>query len=64
MVRQTADVLRRFGALEENDYVKAQAAGRDGNLIRCRGPLVSRRRGAAARGGGNARRPGDRARRR
>jgi hypothetical protein len=33
MVRQTADVLRRFGALEENDYVKAQAAGRDGNLI-------------------------------
>jgi hypothetical protein len=33
MVRQTADVLRRFGALEESDYVKAQAAGRDMNLI-------------------------------
>ena len=32
MVRQTADVLRRFGALEEPDYVKAQAAGRDMNL--------------------------------
>jgi formate dehydrogenase maturation protein FdhE len=32
MVRQTADVLRRFGALEESDYVKAQAAGRDMNL--------------------------------
>ena len=32
MVRQTADVLRRFGALEEGDYVKAQAAGRDMNL--------------------------------
>ena len=33
MVRQIADVLRRFGALEENDYVKAQAAGRDMNLV-------------------------------
>src|SRR5689334_11757814 len=33
MVRQTADVLRRFGALEEADYVKAQAAGRDRTLI-------------------------------
>ena len=32
MVRQTADVLRRFGALEERDYAKAQAAGRDMNL--------------------------------
>jgi hypothetical protein len=32
MVRQTADVLRRFGALEETDYAKAQAAGRDMNL--------------------------------
>jgi hypothetical protein len=32
MVRQTADVLRRFGALEESDYAKAQAAGRDMNL--------------------------------
>jgi len=32
MVRQIADVLRRFGALEDTDYVKAQAAGRDMNL--------------------------------
>jgi hypothetical protein len=32
MVRQTADVLRRFGALEESDYIKAQAAGRDMKL--------------------------------
>jgi hypothetical protein len=32
MVRQTADVLRRCGALEESDYAKAQAAGRDMNL--------------------------------
>lgn len=32
MVRQTADVLRRFGALEERDHAKAQAAGRDMNL--------------------------------
>jgi len=32
MVRQIADVLRRFGALEESDYAKAQAAGRDMNL--------------------------------
>jgi formate dehydrogenase maturation protein FdhE len=32
MVRQTADVLRRFGALEESDYAKAQAAGRDMKL--------------------------------
>lgn len=32
MVRQTADVLRRFGALEESDYARAQAAGRDMNL--------------------------------
>ena len=32
MVRQIADVLRRYGALEESDYAKAQAAGRDMNL--------------------------------
>src|SRR5689334_17959594 len=32
MVRQIADVLRRFGALEEDDYTKAQAAGRDMSL--------------------------------
>ena len=33
MVRQTADVLRRFGALEDADHVKAQAVGRDMHLL-------------------------------
>ena len=33
MVRQTADVLRRYGALEEVDYRKIQSLGRDMRLI-------------------------------
>jgi hypothetical protein len=33
MVRQTADVLRRFGALEPPDYEKAQTLGRDMSLL-------------------------------
>jgi hypothetical protein len=33
MVRQTADVLRRFGALDEADYQKVQAIGRDMKLL-------------------------------
>jgi hypothetical protein len=33
MVRQTADVLRRFGALEDDDYQKVQAIGRDMKLL-------------------------------
>ena len=33
MVRQTADVLRRYGALEEGDYRKIQSLGRDMQLI-------------------------------
>ena len=33
MVRQTADVLRRFGALEPPDYEKAQTLGRDMQLL-------------------------------
>jgi hypothetical protein len=33
MVRQTADVLRRFGALDETDYQKVQAIGRDMKLL-------------------------------
>jgi hypothetical protein len=33
MVRQTADVLRRFGALEQSDYDKAQTLGRDMQLL-------------------------------
>lgn len=33
LVRQTADVLRRFGALEDADYQLAQTIGRDMNLL-------------------------------
>jgi hypothetical protein len=33
MVRQTADVLRRFGALEQPDFEKAQSLGRDMKLL-------------------------------
>ncbi len=33
MVRQIADVLRRYGALEEVDYQKVQALGRDMKLL-------------------------------
>jgi hypothetical protein len=33
MVRQTADVLRRHGAIEDADYEKVQAIGRDMKLI-------------------------------
>jgi hypothetical protein len=33
IVRQTADVLRRYGALEELDYQKVQALGRDMKLL-------------------------------
>ena len=33
MVRQTADVLRRHGALDESDYQRVQALGRDMTLL-------------------------------
>jgi hypothetical protein len=33
MVRQTADVLRRYGALDQPDYDEAQALGRDMQLL-------------------------------
>jgi len=33
MVRQTADVLRRFGAIEPSDHDKAQSLGRDAHLL-------------------------------
>ena len=33
MVRQTADVLRRFGALDDEDYQTVQAVGRDMKLL-------------------------------
>src|SRR5688572_504099 len=32
VVRQMADILRRFGALEEKEYQQAQALGRDASL--------------------------------
>jgi hypothetical protein len=32
-VRQTADILRRFGALDEADYQKIQVLGRDESLV-------------------------------
>ena len=46
MVRQTADVLRRFGALEQPDYDKAQTLGRDMQLLEAVGRWY---RGAAER---------------
>src|SRR6185503_386801 len=46
MVRQTADVLRRFGALEQADYDKAQSMGRDMQLLATVGNWY---RGAAER---------------
>jgi FdhE protein len=33
MVRQTADVLRRFGALDQSDYARVQTLGRDMQLV-------------------------------
>jgi FdhE protein len=33
MVRQTADVLRRYGSLEESDFQKVQTLGRDMTLV-------------------------------
>src|SRR5688500_5293188 len=33
MVRQTADVLKRHGAIEESDYHKVQTLGRDMQLV-------------------------------
>jgi FdhE protein len=33
MVRQTADILRRFGAIDANDYHEVQALGRDMKLL-------------------------------
>ena len=37
LVRQTADVLRRYGALEEGDYRKVQSLGRDMQLLEVTG---------------------------
>jgi hypothetical protein len=46
-VRQTADVLRRFGALEEEDYQRAMALGRDVDLLAAASAWYAR---GAARG--------------
>jgi Protein involved in formate dehydrogenase formation len=46
MVRQTADVMRRFGALDQPDYEKAQTLGRDMQLLAAVGRWY---RGAAER---------------
>src|SRR5688572_19557071 len=32
-VRQTADILRRFGALDESDFQRVQVLGRDESLV-------------------------------
>jgi FdhE protein len=52
--RQTADVLRRFDALDEDDYRALQAITRDGNAL---DPLVARWFDAAAAPGAGAAEP-------
>ena len=65
MVRQTADVLRRFGALEEADYQKVQALGRDMKLLAVAGEWYrsaaeqSCRRGGRHRARGGTEAAGD-----
>src|SRR5262245_9103730 len=44
LVRQTADVLRRHGALDDNDYANVQTIGRDMKLLTVAGEWF--RRGA------------------
>jgi hypothetical protein len=50
MVRQTADVLRRFGAIDDADYQKVQSIGRDMKLLGVVGEWYRRsaQRGAVA----------------
>ena len=51
LVRQTADVLRRYGALEDTDYQSVQTIGRDMKLLTVAGEWYRRtadRRAAAA----------------
>lgn len=42
MVRQTSDVLRRFGALDEADYQRVQSLGRDVKLLTVAGQWYQR----------------------
>ncbi len=60
LVRQTTDVLRRFGALEDADYRVAEAIGRDMNLLQVAGQWFRRSAGhqaVAAVGAGQAHEP-------
>lgn len=45
MVRQTADVLRRFGALDDNDHRLVEAMGRDMKLVELAGQWYRRAAG-------------------
>jgi hypothetical protein len=49
VVRQTSDVLRRFGALEEPDFQKVQALGRDMTLLAVVGQWYRRGAGTSSR---------------
>ena len=66
MVRQTADVLRRFGALEADDHREVQALGRDMKLLTVVGSMVPQRLGTARRRrrASRRRRPPERSRQR
>jgi formate dehydrogenase maturation protein FdhE len=48
LVRQTADVLRRYGSLDETDYRAAEALGRDASLIAAAGRWYRRAAGHRA----------------
>ena len=48
VVRQTADIMRRFGAIEGADYQRVQDVGRDEGLIDEVGRVVPRMLGGAA----------------
>jgi formate dehydrogenase maturation protein FdhE len=45
MVRQTADVLRRYGSLDETDFRAAEALGRDASLVEAAGRWYRRSAG-------------------
>jgi hypothetical protein len=61
LVRQTADILRRFGALDDDDYQRAVAAGRDERLVQMVAAWYRRGAGhhAVARVGGATVAPDD-----
>jgi hypothetical protein len=62
VVRQTADVLRRFGAIEEPDFQKVQALGRDMTLLAVVGQWYrsgAERQASVGVGGAAPERPAD-----